>query len=285
MWKMNKHHTFLLFILFAAISAGSSMCTHGCTLFGAAGDTLRDGGTVMVKNRDWRPEGIQSLEMVVPKGNGYSYLALMVKGGRTPGIKAGVNEAGLSVMSATASAVPRSVRRKARRSRNLLGKVLAKAANVEEGLKIIGKMAGARYITLSDRHEIAMVEIGMQGEKRIWRRSRGVLAHTNHYLHPELTSLNTKAYNGSLTRLNRINHLLVTNQTLTPADLLRFSTDRNDGPDASLFRTGGKPGVSRNRAIWLVRFYQNGGGFLRVMLFNEKGLPEIHCLDLDKVFQ
>ncbi|VEB42527.1 Acyl-coenzyme A:6-aminopenicillanic acid acyl-transferase [Chromobacterium violaceum] len=61
-----------------------------CTLWGAAGTASME-GSLLAKNRDWKPDHAQSLRLLHPE-HGYAYLGLYADNGSEPGIKAGVNQ-------------------------------------------------------------------------------------------------------------------------------------------------------------------------------------------------
>ena len=75
-----------------------------CTLWGAAGDDAA-GGTLMAKNRDWKPDHRQLLKAVRPQA-GHAYFGLYAEGNDAQGLKAGVNDQGLSVIVASAICGP-----------------------------------------------------------------------------------------------------------------------------------------------------------------------------------
>jgi len=78
-----------------------SRAAESCTLWATVGEAARDGGSLVVKNHDWRPDHRQEIKRVTPKP-GFRYYGLFAYGNDGPGLKAGVNEKGLVVVSATA---------------------------------------------------------------------------------------------------------------------------------------------------------------------------------------
>ena len=82
---------------------------QACTLWGAAGTSIEGGGTLVAKNRDWAPDHFQELAVLQPAA-GYWALALKAIGGEEPGVKAGVNDKGLVIVSATGNSTSRSSR-------------------------------------------------------------------------------------------------------------------------------------------------------------------------------
>ena len=94
----------ILVNLLIAITLLLTAPVEACTLFAANGSVVDDGGTLLVKNRDWEPNQHQVIKFV-PAKDGYSYFGLYAEG--TPaGMKAGINEKGLVVISATAGSIP-----------------------------------------------------------------------------------------------------------------------------------------------------------------------------------
>ena len=79
------------------ICALSPMPALACTLWGAAG-AAANGGTLISKNRDWAPDHHQVLKKVHPK-KGWAYFGLYAEGNGDAGLKAGVNEKGLTIVS------------------------------------------------------------------------------------------------------------------------------------------------------------------------------------------
>ena len=90
---------------FAALAGGSSASLNACTLWAAAGGDA-SGGTIISKNRDWKPDHTQVLKVHRDR-KGYAYFGLYAEGNKDPGLKEGVNEHGLTVITATAGAIPK----------------------------------------------------------------------------------------------------------------------------------------------------------------------------------
>ena len=98
------------------------------------------------------------------------------------------------------------------------------------------------------------VEVAPEGLVSVKVCQQGVLYHTNHYLTPQLSWANQKAYPSSKTRSHRIEQLLEGRQMpLTFADFLDFSQDRNNGPDNSLNRLGSTATETRTVATFVVQ--------------------------------
>ena len=89
---------------FAGLMLLTAQPSFACTLFGAAGEgVVEGGGTILAKTRDEHP-GRQFFDIVRPS-DGYAYMGLFT--GRKGHFNMGVNEKGL-VVARSASGVPRS---------------------------------------------------------------------------------------------------------------------------------------------------------------------------------
>ncbi|STQ91281.1 carcinine hydrolase/isopenicillin-N N-acyltransferase family protein [Iodobacter fluviatilis] len=191
-----------LFSLILSVPAGA------CTLWGAAGLTA-GGGTLLAKNRDWRPDHVQSIRLIHPK-RGASYVGLFADNGSAPGLKAGVNEYGLSVVSASAS----SLAREYWDSPDVHGPMLLILREDHSIADVLAKAAqrfshsSPLFLLISDHQQLLEVEIGKDGRYTLQKQKEGVLAHTNHYLSDELAGCNKKIGKSSPARLDRIRALL-----------------------------------------------------------------------------
>jgi hypothetical protein len=246
-----------------------------CTLFGLAGPDVAGGGTLLVKNRDWRPNQTQRLALVVPE-DGHRYLGLFADGGRASGLKAGVNAAGLTVVSATAGSVPREARRLAAGMGGVLRRLLHECGSVAEAVARTDLFSRAKpcFYMLSDRRELARIEIGPGGRFAVTRAARGALWQTNHYLEPALAADNHTIGVSSWTRAARIEALLdALPRPANLAGLLALSRDSAGGPDNGIWRTGGAPTATRTLATFAVAMPPAGPGTLSLRLA-DPGMPE-----------
>ena len=116
------------------------------------------GGTLVAKNRDWTPDHHQILALLRPP-EGYRSLALRVLGSGEPGVKAGVNEKGLVILSATANQVPSADRKKIQQKKELLSHLLTTCASVDDVLKKVELMRRPVFYLIGDRKELAMIEV------------------------------------------------------------------------------------------------------------------------------
>jgi hypothetical protein len=111
----------------------------------------------------------------------YKSLALKAVGGAEPGIKAGVNEKGLSIISATASQVTSAERKKFQQKKELMSHFLATCASVQDALKNLELMRRPVFYMVGDPRELAVIEISPDGRRSVTRKEAGTLHHTNHY--------------------------------------------------------------------------------------------------------
>ena len=212
---------------------------RGCTLWGAAGKDAGS-GTMTSKNRDWKPDHVQRLR--IHRGGDYAYLGLYAEGNDEPGLKAGVNEKGLAVVSATAGSIPK-VKRKAQKGKpRLMSTLLSQYADCDQVLADRDTLFAHRnpgFLMISDRRKIVMLEVGLLGRFSITVATTGTIAHSNHYLDESLLACNEKVGQSSAVRLKRISQLLeTTSRPLGMDSFAEMSRDRHDGVNNSLWRTG-----------------------------------------------
>jgi isopenicillin-N N-acyltransferase like protein len=247
-----------------------------CTLWGAVGDAVEGGGTLVAKNRDWAPDHRQELVLLRPP-EGYRSVALMAVGNNDPGIKAGVNEKGLVIVSATAGQFPSAERKKIEQRKRLMSHFLATCASVEELLKQIELMRRPVFYLVGDRTELAVIEVALDGRRSVTRTASGTLHHTNHYCAIEPPGIKRKPGASSRRRHDRIEELLKTSQNPFDIDgFTRFAEDRNAGPDNSIWRTGSDPASHRTLATWLVSVPPSGSPQLYLKTA-DPGEPERVC--------
>lgn len=254
-----------------------------CTLWAAAGEEAA-GGTIISKNRDWKPDHTQVLKMHRSKGE-YAYFGIYAEGNEEPGIKSGTNEKGLTVVTASASSIPEANRAKQPGKRGSLIRLLANYATCDEIVAEREKIfPGTRtgFFLIADRHKVLVVEVGLEGHYA-WRLSeRGTVTHTNHFLDSSLAAYNIKVGRSSTTRLGRINELLgSTSRPFGTESFVRLSKDQNAGPDNSLWRTGKG---ARTLSSWIVEIPPQGAPRLRVLLANPGQKEELRTFILDEKF-
>lgn len=247
---MNLSLKRIFIVCLAALLPVSSALA--CTLFGAQGSRVLGGGTLVVKNRDYRPE-YQEMRMV--QGSRYRFYGLYGGSEKKMGLKGGVNEAGLAVFSAAASCLPQKERQAMGRNTGALGKLLGRYATVEEALASGIDLGGPKFLLLADATELAWVEVGDADRVTVRRVRNEPLAHTNFYLSPEFEELNQKPAVSARHRYDRIRELLETQDTpYLLDDLIRYSQDQQEGPDNSIWRTGSRekgPQTLATFGVWI----------------------------------
>jgi hypothetical protein len=271
---------FLLGVTLVALLAGR---LEACTLWGVA-NTNAAGGTVISKNRDWKPDHTQVLKRH-RGGKGYAYFGLYAEGGTEPGIKAGVNEKGLTVVTASASSIPKSKTDSQPGKHGVISALLSGYASCDEVLAkrdSIFPNTRAMFIMLSDRVKIVTVEVGLEGKYALKTVASGPVVHTNHFLEESLAGFNAKIGSSSATRLARITKLMMAEpMPCTAESFARISRDQQDGPDSSLWRTGK---AACTLASWIVETPARGAPKLRVVLANPGKQEETHAFILDPAF-
>ncbi len=270
-------------LAWAIVLMGASTPAHPCTLFAAAGGRVEGGGTIICKNRDRQPRQ-SGLKMFASPG-AFKFLGLVDASSEEQPAVAGVNEKGLVVVDATASSLP--VRERRGDDVSLTEKALASCASVDAALarKDIWARHPAFHL-LADGQKIATVEAAPGGQVAVTVRERGVLGHTNHYTDERLDWANRLIKVGSWVRRARIWELMTgcRRGLLTIKDFISFSQDRDDGPDNSIWRTGGKPRATRTLATWIVAQSQGQAPRLYVKMANPGEPVEIREFQLDGAF-
>lgn len=254
-----------------------------CTLWGAGGDTVADGGTLISKNRDWKPDHHQTLKLVRP-AQGYAYFGLYAEGNSDPGLKAGSNEKGLTIVSASSN-IPKKLLGTQAGKHGVMAHILQRYGSIAELAKDADTLfAGARasFLMLSDHHQIMLVEIGLEGRHSIRILDQGSITHTNHYLDPALAgSFGDKPGVSSSTRYARINELLTgATKPFDTATFASLSRDHVAGPDNSLWRNGREYTL----ASWIVATPPEGPAHLRIVIANPGEPESTQELTLDAAF-
>jgi len=256
---------------------------EACTLW-ATVVTNAAGGTLIAKNRDWKPDHTQVLKMTRNR-DGYAYFGLYAEGGTEPGIKAGVNEKGLTVVTASASSIPQSKRDRQPGKHGVIGVLLSGYASCDEVLArkdAVFPRARTMFVMISDRSKIVLAEVGLEGKYALRTIASGFVAHSNHFLEPDLAAFNAKIGASSAARLGRITELMKgVPAPCTAESFASISRDRRDGPDNSLWRTGHN---TRTLASWIVETPSNGVPRLRVVLANPDQPEETRTFVLNDAF-
>jgi hypothetical protein len=257
-----------------------------CTLWGATGESTAIKGTLVSKNRDWVPDHIQHLKIVQPT-NGHRYLGLFAEGGADSGIKAGINDQGLAVITATASSIPKKSREAQPETSGVMRKLLTNFSSVDEVIlkKEIFAKAHAEFLIISDRTKIAVIEVGLDGTYAVKVLENGTLAHTNHFCEAALIHFNEAQNESSQIRYKRIQELLLkTKSPYTIADFQKMSMDQDAGANNSIWRTGSSPKKPRTLASWITEIPREGPPKLYVKIANPDSAPREHNLVLNEAF-
>ena len=237
-----------------------------CTLWAAIGDTAEGGGTLLSKNRDWKPDHRQSLKCV------------------HPGLKAGVNEKGLSIVSASTN-VPKQARASQPGKHGVMARILANYASIvalAADAEKIFPQARSSFFMVSDRQNVLIAEVGLEGKFSIKVVESGTAAHTNHFLDPKLALMyNGKIGTSSAIRLARIRELLARGVSrFTLAQFAALSRDQHDGPDNSLWRSGREFTL----ASWIIASPIAGPQKLRVVIANPGEVESTQEFELNEAF-
>jgi isopenicillin-N N-acyltransferase-like protein len=200
-----------------------------CTLFGAIGDRVEGGGTLIAKARDLARDLEQAWIQMVPQ-EGYRYQGIASKG--TKHVTSGINEKGLVVVSAAAPGPKKG------RKVTPVGKILSNASSVDEVIALVqeGQIQGPIYYLVGDIHKIALLEVIDGYQFGFLIQENGVLSHTNHFILKDMEKMNRKIGRSSQARLSRIENLL-NKGLLTKDRFIAFAQDHFNGPgDNSICR-------------------------------------------------
>ncbi|HSA13084.1 MAG TPA: carcinine hydrolase/isopenicillin-N N-acyltransferase family protein [Candidatus Paceibacterota bacterium] len=278
---MNKRFSLLAVVSILVLEVPCFQAS-GCTLWGAAGGDA-GGGTIISKNRDWKPDHVQVLK--VRRDGKYAYLGLYAEGNKEPGIKQGVNEKGLCVTTASASSIPKATRDAQIGKSGLMTTLLAEYASCDQILADKEKLFSNRkpsFLMISDRKQILMLEEGLEGHFAVKVVKTGTVTHSNHYLEPSLAEYNQKIGESSTTRLDRISELIqAARRPLDISSFAEMSLDRHDGANNSLWRTGTN---GCTLSSWILQSPVSGPPTLRVLIVNPGKPEELESFVLDKKF-
>ncbi|WP_243310729.1 carcinine hydrolase/isopenicillin-N N-acyltransferase family protein [Fundidesulfovibrio agrisoli] len=264
-----------------------------CTLWSAVGD-VPGGGSLLAKNRDFAPDSWSRLVLVRPdRGLAYVGLYALVDGRQT--LVAGMNEAGLAIVSATAGSVPKDQRKVPSGVKALTARLLNGCGSVGEALanrEWFGEHAPVIYM-LADSTKTAWVEVAPEGAVAVRENvptgrgpamRGGTLIHTNHFLAPELASANVTVGRSSTARLEGIKAMLARSKSHSLEEFERLGMDTSQGPDDSVFRTGSKPTSTRTLAAFMAEIPTEGPPLLMVRSWGDPQRPWIMRLPLNRTF-
>lgn len=204
--RVRRRARFGVCILLASLFCWGDFAA-ACTLFGAVGDGVAaGGGAVLFKNRDYTADHAQTVRVVLPE-DGLAHVGLFAQGGAVPGLKAGVNEAGVAVVSAHASSASGGDWR----LREIMPQVLGTARSAEAAARMVegfAKDCAPSFYMTADSGAVFRVSIGPGHQAASVRTGAGTLVQTNHFADPPFLGDNVKPHAGSLMRFARMEMLL-----------------------------------------------------------------------------
>ena len=260
--------------LMASLACGLAVpgVARACTLWGAAGADANS-GTILSKNRDWKPDHVQTLELHRAKG-GFAYFGLYAVGNDAEGLKEGVNEKGLCVVTATAGSIPKATRQAEPGRGGVMSTLLQHYATCDQILadqETLFRNRKPTFLMISDSKQILVLEVGLKGRYALKAVESGTAAHSNHFLDASLINCNSRGGESSAARVARIGELLekAPRPLGTPA-FADMSRDSQGGINNGLWRTGSR---SATLSSWIIETPRSGPPTLRVLLANP-GRPE-----------
>ena len=274
-----------VFFFCLAILAAEETRVFACSLWAATGDRSKDGGSLIGQTWDV-PQGTRGeMRLVIPE-KGFRYLGIFPLTARTgDNVVAGINERGLAIVTTTAYTM--APKKKLIGGANLTETILTSFVSVDAVLENRNLLSRSRpvFLVVADHSKIALVQIGSGGHLAVDVTGNGVFSHTNHYTHQNLLEENERYDGGSLLRLNRLQHLLVNHpDPFTIDDFLSIAGDRNNGPDNSIWRSGGSPKHERTLASWVAFLPRNSPPEIYFKLLNPGSNELNYEIKLDKPF-
>lgn len=232
---------------------------QACTLYGASGGWVEDGGVLVAKNRDWTPQ-YQELRLVQPK-EGYTYYGWF-KGDNEPNsLAGGMNQQGLAVFSAMAGTIKKAERLAMPHYKGSVVKtLLTTCSSVDEALAMQSVFLGPQYLILADKSQVAYVEIGPEGKFAVKQMTDGALFHTNHYVEESMQWANYLSPGASsAVRYERIAQLLDgAGKPYSMQNFIEFSNDQTNGPDKSIWRSGSTDTITQTLGAMIIHFRPQG---------------------------
>lgn len=274
-----------IFLIIISISL-TKINIFSCTLWGAIGNSTKDNTCLIAKNYDWTPDHKVVLKKIPAAKNSYAYFGLFAEHKENPRFSAGINEKGLVVVTASASSIPSKRRKTIKDKKNLLISILTKYSDIPSIVKNENIFIDSRpmFYLIADKDTIIQIEVAPEGKYSIKSEQNGVLFHTNHYIGEILLYANIKISKSSLTRYERINTLLKDSSKFIFDDFIKYSNDRNDDPDNSIFRTGSKLKSQRTLATWIVELLKDKSPVVYIKLVNPEQKPKEFTFQINDDF-
>lgn len=279
---VNKLYGIIICLLIFSLEGSHALA---CSLWAAAGDRIKDGGTLVGMTWDV-PQGIKGeLRLVIPrKGSRYLGLFPLQTKGRH-NIVAGINELGLVII--TSSANSKSSRKRSVGSCNLVETILTSFGTVDAVMTNKGLLSKARpmFLIIADHSKIILAQIGSAGKHAVDVAGNGLFYQTNHYTHQSLLKENELFVENSTLRLNRLQNLLANHQEPFIMDVfLSVADDRANGPDNSIWRIGSSEKKERTLASWVAYLSKTSPPELYFKLSNPGANELNYEIKLDRIF-
>jgi hypothetical protein len=258
--------------------------TLACTLWAVTGEGSKDGGSIIGQTWD-TPRGTSGeLRFVIPE-KGFRYLGLFpLEAKSSDYVIAGVNEGGLVVVTAMADTI--SSKKKSIGRQNLAETILTTYGSVDGVLikrDVLAKSSPI-FLILGDYSKIALIQIGSKGRFKVETTGNGLFYHTNHYTDQGLLQDNKRYSGNSLLRRNRLQYLLEKYpQPLSLDEFLLIASDKGNGPDHSIWRTG-SGSQERTLASWIVILPKTSPPEIYFKLVNPGSNELNYEIKLDKPF-
>jgi hypothetical protein len=205
-----------------------SLPVQACTAWEVAGSSVKDGGTIIAKNRDYSYGERNELKIVDGRG-GYKYLAIYANTGN----KGGVNEKGLVVLSLSAPShlenhMDSSLNGGSRNYKFNNSWILTHYKTVDETINALRQgqwVTHPEFIALADKNKVAYIELGPDGIYAARSVDNGILDHTNHYLETDMVNFNPEKLGYGFKRWKKAEEQLKSQKQFTMDDIHSFTQD------------------------------------------------------------
>ncbi|MCE5286631.1 MAG: C45 family peptidase [Pelosinus sp.] len=217
--------------IIALVLSGSLLlqqAAYACTTWAVAGPSAADNGTIVAKNRDEIPNHITDIRLITPSA-GYRYLSMNAQDAPQPDCKGGINEKGFIVFTQSPPTAELENYRGKLTGHHGNNWLLSHYSTVKEALAALQRgewTANPEFIVLGDAHEVAYIEMGLDGKYAINSTRNGTLVHANHYLEPALIDTNPDQIGKStLRRQQKAQNQLSSKENFTFEDIINFTQD------------------------------------------------------------
>lgn len=269
----------------------------GSTIWGASGDSVDGGGTIIALNLDAKPAEYE-LRLVIPR-EGFSYLGLfLVRAQKGQGPVAAVNDKGLAVATG-ASEIGHGKKKKSHEG-DLVGKLASGYETVDAALssrKIFPHTSPSLY-AVADRSKAALIEVRHPGKTTVKIIDKGTFPHTRPY--PDERSPASKE--GSEIKSGTSHELSQTEGTtgadipvierllsfrkepLSPDDFLGMAKHRGFGAEEGVLKVRSTRDKSETLATWIIYLPKTGSPELYVTFYDHGEILREVAMKLDRPF-